>query len=114
MRGFFTVGNVTAPPSAARLIARVGPGHRIALRTATGLRLTLLNGTTRAVITVADRSRSDNFHLRGPHVNKATGIRFRGRAKWRLTLRPGAYVYRSDRHRSLRGTFTVTASAARG
>jgi hypothetical protein len=44
-------------------------------------------------------------------VNKASGLRFRGRLRWRLTLRPGAYVYRSDRHRSLRGTFTVTASA---
>ena len=114
MHGSFTVGNVTAPPAATRLAARVGPGHRISLRTAAGVRLTLLNGTTRAVITVNDRSHSDNFHLRGPRVNRTTGVRFRGRVTWRVTLRAGVYVYRSDRHRSLHGTFTVTASAARG
>jgi hypothetical protein len=110
MHGSFTVGNVTAPPPATKLKASVGPGRRIALRTANGAKLTLLTGTTKAVITVNDRSRVDNFHLRGPGVNKATGIRFHARVVWRLTLRQGAYVYRSDAHRSLRGTFTVTAS----
>jgi hypothetical protein len=111
MHGSFTVGNVTAPPTATKLAARVGPGRRIALRTSSGAKLTILSGTTRVVITVNDRSRTDNFHLRGPHVNKATGVRFRGRIVWRLTLRPGAYVYRSDAHRSLRSIFTVTSSA---
>jgi plastocyanin len=110
MHGSFTVGMVTAPPPPAKLKASVGPGRRIAVRTANGTKLTLLSGTTKTVITVNDRSRVDNFHLRGPGVNKATGVRFRGRVTWRLTLRPGAYVYRSDAHRLLRGTFTVTAS----
>jgi plastocyanin len=111
MHGSFTVGAVTSPPAATKLNAAVGPGHRISLRTASGIRLTLLQGLTHVVLTVNDRSRSDNFHLRGPGVNKASGLRFRGRLRWRLTLRPGAYVYRSDRHKALRGTFTVTASA---
>lgn len=111
MHGTFTVGNVTAPPTATKLAGSVGPGRRIALRKADGTKLTLLNGTTKVAITVNDRSRVDNFHLRGPGVNKATGVRFRGRVTWRLTLRSGAYVYRSDKHASLRGTFTVTASA---
>jgi hypothetical protein len=110
MHGSFTVGTVTTPPPATKLTGSVGPGRRIALRTANGTRLTLLTGTTKTVITVNDRSRVDNFHLRGSGVNKATGVRFRGRVTWRLTLRPGAYVYRSDRRPSLRGTFTVTAS----
>jgi plastocyanin len=110
MHGSFTVGTVSAPPPATKLSGSVGPGRRIALRTANGTRLTLLTGTTKTVITVNDRSRVDNFHLRGPGVNKTTGVRFRGRVTWRLTLRPGAYVYRSDRRPSLRGTFTVTAS----
>ena len=82
------------------------------MRNTNGTKLTLLAGTTRVVIAVNDRSRVDNFHLRGPGVNKVTGRRFRGRATWRLTLRPGTYVYRSDAHASLRGTFTVTASAS--
>jgi Copper binding proteins, plastocyanin/azurin family len=111
MKGSFTVGSVTAPSPATKLNATVGPGRKIAVRNADGTKLTLVAGTTKVVIAVNDRSRADNFHLRGPGVNKATGVRFRGRLTWRLTLRPGAYVYRSDRHRSLRGTFTVTASA---
>ena len=110
MHGSFTVGNVTTAPPATKLNASVGPGHRIALRSANGTRLTLLTGATKVVIAVDDRSRVDNFHLRGGGVNKATGVRFRGRVTWRLTLRPGAYAYRSDRHPSLRGTFTVTAT----
>jgi plastocyanin len=112
MHGTFTVGNVTAPPPATKLSASVGPGRKIALRNANGTKLTLLSGATRVVIAVNDRSRVDNFHLRGPGVNKASGLRFRGRATWRLTLRPGSYVYRSDARKSLRGTFTVTASAS--
>jgi plastocyanin len=112
MRGTFTVGNVTAPPATTKLTASVGPGRKIALRNTNGTKLTLLAGTTKAVIAVDDHSRVDNFHLRGRGVNKATGLRFRGRVTWRLTLRPGTYVYRSDAHRSLRGTFTVTSSAS--
>jgi plastocyanin len=111
MHGSFTVGTVTAPPPATKLSASVGPGRKIALRNADGTKLTLLAGTRRVVISVNDRSRSDNFHLRGSGVNKTTGQRFRGRVTWRLTLRPGSYVYRSDRHRSLHGSFTVTATA---
>lgn len=110
MRGTFTVGTVTPPPSPAKLIGSVGPGRKIALRNANGTKLTRLAGGTKVAITVTDRSRVDNFHLRGPGVNKATGVRFRGRVAWQLTVRTGAYAYRSDTHRSLRGTFIVTAS----
>jgi hypothetical protein len=87
----------------------VGPGLRISLRGADGQRLTQATAG-RAVVSVRDRTRVDNFHLRGPGVNKSTGVGFVGRARWTLTLRPGRYVYRSDRHKSLRGSFTVTSS----
>ena len=35
---------------------------------------------------------------------------FRGRVTWNLKVSPGVYRFRSDRHRSLRGSFSVTAS----
>jgi hypothetical protein len=110
MHGTFTVGTVTSPPAPTKLNGSVGPGRKITLRDANGAKLTRLAGTTSVAVTVNDRSRVDNFHLRGPGVNKATGVRFRGRLTWRLKLRPGAYAYRSDAHSSLRGKFVVTAS----
>jgi len=41
-------------------------------------------------------------------VNKKTGVVFRGRASWSVTLLPGVYSYRSDKHRTLRGSLVVT------
>ena len=43
-------------------------------------------------------------------VNKSTGVRFRGKATWRLKVTPGRYVYRSDKHKKLRGSFIVSSS----
>ena len=117
MKGTFTVGTVppsppttnpgpTPPPpkpTAARLAASVGPGARIAVRGAAGL------GAGKAVITVKDASRTDNFRLVGPGVNRATGVAFRGTVSWTVTLEAGTYRFRSDRHAKLRGSFTVSA-----
>jgi hypothetical protein len=116
MKGSFTVGTVPPspptttpepvppPPTAvARLAASVGPGARIAVRGAAGL------GAGRAVITVRDASRTDNFRLVGPGVNRATGLAFRGTVSWTVTLKVGVYRFRSDRHPSLRGGFTVSS-----
>jgi hypothetical protein len=50
---------------------------------------------------VFDRSPADNLHLVGPGVNKKTRIHFIGSTQWRLTLRPGRYVYYSDTHPQL-------------
>lgn len=105
MKGSFTVGAVQpapAPkPAAARLNGSVGPGRRIALSPRSGLT------AGRATIVIRDRSASDNFHLVGPGVSKATGVRFRGTVTWKLTLRAGRYVFRSDRTKALRGSFRV-------
>jgi hypothetical protein len=46
---------------------------------------------------VSDQGRRDNFHLRGKAVNKRTGLAFRGRIGWTLTLARGVYRYGSDR-----------------
>jgi hypothetical protein len=64
-----------------------------------------------ATLTVTDRSRVDNFHLIGPGANRKTGVAFRGRVTWKLTLQPGRYTYRSDRHKTMRGTFTVSPAS---
>jgi len=88
MNGWFTVGQV-APTSIA---AGVGPKRNIALKPKTV-------EVGPATITVNDRSRGDNFHLTGPGVNRKTGVAFRGRVRWNVTLLPGVYSYRSDKHR---------------
>jgi hypothetical protein len=106
MKGSFTVGNpatTTIPAKPAKVTARIGPGSRIAVSGASSL------APGKVVITVRDTSRLDNFHLRGPGVDKATGVLFRGTTTWSITVRPGTYVFRSDRHAKLRGSFTVTA-----
>jgi plastocyanin len=110
MRGRFAVGTAQLPPPAASLNARVGPGRTISVRNADGTKATILNGITSVRLVVNDRSRTDNFHLTGNGVNRKTGVRFRGRVTWNLSVSPGVYRFRSDRHRSLRGSFSVTAS----
>jgi hypothetical protein len=101
MRGRVTVGTVAAPPTAFK--ASVGPKLKIALQPKTATA-----GAAR--ITVTDRSRTDNFHLVGPGVNRKTGVAFRGRATWSVTLLAGRYTYRSDKHKRLRGSLLVTSS----
>jgi hypothetical protein len=48
-------------------------------------------------LVVEDRSAKANFHLVGPGIDKKTGVAFRGRASWTISLRAGNYRYRSDR-----------------
>jgi hypothetical protein len=107
MRGEFTVGTPPPPPppppppAVRRLAAFVGPGKSIRV----SARATRAG---RYVITVNDRSARDNFHLTGPGVNRKTGVAFRGRSSWRLTLRRGTYRFRSDATPALKGTLRVT------
>jgi plastocyanin len=109
MKGSFTVGTVTTPPpkpKVKKLSARVGPGRTISLRTASGARVKSLKaGKYR--IAVKDSTAADNFHLLARGVNKKTGVKFKGSVTWSVTLRKGKLSYRSDAHRSLRGTVTV-------
>jgi plastocyanin len=111
MRGGFTVGTVPPPPTRpARLTGTVGPRKTISLRGTAGKLTTIQAGPV--VLTVNDRTRVDNFHLTGPRVNRKTGVVFRGRVTWRLTLSPGRYTYRSDKRKKLRGAFTVTSASS--
>jgi len=57
---------------------------------------------------VSDRSKIQNFRLRGPGVSKATSLKGRGRSTWTLSLGPGRYTFSSSGARKLKGTFKVT------
>jgi hypothetical protein len=108
MNGRFAVGTAQLPPPVATLTGQVGPGRKISVRQPDGSKATILNGVTSIRLTVSDRSKTDNFHLTGNGVNKATGVKFRGRVTWNLKVTTGVYRFRSDRHKTLRGSFSVT------
>jgi hypothetical protein len=109
MTGGFVVGNpppLPTPPQRQRLVATVGPGNTISL-TQNGRRVTTLTAGPYSIV-VRDRSRTRNFHLIGPGVNRKTGVARRGTFTWNLTLRVGAHRFVSDpQARRLRGTFHV-------
>jgi plastocyanin len=98
MKGSFTVGNVAS--AAQTLAGSVGPGKKISLAR------TAKSGKT--TITIRDRTSKDNFHLSGPGVNKKSGVAFTGTVKWTVTLKAGTYTFRSDAHKTLKGTLKVS------
>ena len=117
LKGRFAVG--TAPratphpkpkphpkPAAQKRAGSVGPGARIALRTASGARATSLKAGA-YVLTVRDRSKADNFHLRGKGVNVSTAVAFTGSKTWRIRLAKGVYRYFSNAHPALKGSVRV-------
>lgn len=109
MRGDFVVGNPPpppAPPQRQRLVATVGPGATISI-TQNGRRVTSLTAGPYSIV-VRDRSRTRNFHLTGPGVNRKTGVARTGTFTWNVTLRAGTYQFVSDpQGRRLRGSFRV-------
>lgn len=89
-----------------KLVATVGPGFTITLTKAGKKVRTLKPG--RYTITVRDRSGAHNFRLRGPGLNKATGVAAVGTKTWRVTLRRGTYRYVCDPHvTSMKGSVRV-------
>ena len=115
--GRFAAGSATLPKPPAspkaptKLLARIGPGATIALTNAAGKRASRVKAG-RYRITVRDVSRTDNFHLSGPSVNRKTGVAFKGSATWTVSLRAGRYTYRSDTSKKLKGTLVVTPAAS--
>jgi len=112
MKGSFTAGNVPPPPPPPP------PAGKLSGRVTTNA-ISLTNGGSKVrsltakkyKITVSDTSRTQNFHLTGPGLNRKTGVAAKAKATWTVTLKPGKYTYRSDKSRKLRGTFTVKAAA---
>ena len=89
MNGSFTV--TAAPPPATTTKALTAT---VDARTASLSQKTAAAGRYR--ITVTDRSKTRNFHLVGPGVNKSTGKAFMGRVTWTLQLRAGTYRFGAD------------------
>jgi plastocyanin len=99
------VTNGSAAP--ARLTATVGPGFTITLKKGTARVTTLKRG--KYTITVRDRSREHDFHLRGPVSRLLSSVGWTGTKTVTVVLRPGRYTYVCDPHADeMRGGFRVT------
>jgi plastocyanin len=110
-------GNPPPPPppsggggSLPKLVGTVGPRMTISLTKGGTKVKTLKPG--RYAITVRDRSPIHNFRLKGPGLNKATGIAYVGKAPtwttWTVKLVAGKYSYFCNPHKAdMHGSFTV-------
>ncbi len=58
-------------------------------------------------VAISDRSSKQNFHLKGPGVDKKTGTKKAGKVTWTVVFRPGTYRYYSDANPKLKGSFKV-------
>jgi plastocyanin len=93
--------------SSTVLKGEVGPGFKIEVMMGTKDVKTLKAGTYK--IKVEDKGSIHNFHLKGPGVDKKTGVAFMGTQTWTIKLRKGRYTYQCDPHAAtgMKGTFTV-------
>ncbi len=87
------------------LEATVGPTKKITVLQAGVAAKRLDPG--KYLVVVKDKSKSLNFHLVGPGVNKASGVGATGTFRWNVTLATGTYKYSSDKG-SVRGSFRVS------
>lgn len=94
--------------AAPRLVATVGPGDTISVRTAAGARVRTLRAGI-YTLTVRDRSEEHNFRISGPRVSKATGVEATGTVTWKVRLARGkVYRFVCDPHSDdMRGSFRV-------
>jgi len=118
MKGAFAAGTAQLPPppppppppAPAKKLSGKVTTNAISLKTGSGAKVkTLTAGKVK--LTVSDTSKTQNFHLKGPGVNKKTGVAAKARATWTFRLKPGKYTYRSDKSSRLHGSFTVKAAS---
>jgi hypothetical protein len=99
-----------APTGAAaatpKLVATVGPGHTISLRTASGAPVRSVKAGLYTIV-VRDKADDHDFRLVGPGLNKATGVEWMGTRTWRVRLAKGkTYRFVCDPHADeMRGSF---------
>lgn len=83
----------------------VGPGSFIVFKNRAGDKVTRIR-TGEHRVRVNDKAEFHNFHLKGPGVNRKTGVAFVGKRRWTLTFREGKYRYWCDVHPlDMRGSF---------
>ena len=98
---------LAAPAATPKLVGTVGPGFTITLAKG-GKKVTSLPAGKYSVA-VSDKSNIHNFHLKGPGVNKDSGVERIGSSTWTVTLKKGSYTFVCDPHpRTMKGTFKVT------
>ena len=95
-------GNPVRPRLDAKVTAR-----SISLTDMNGQRVRVLQENSYRIV-VKDASKAQNFHLVGTSgLDLKTKIAATGSRVWSVYLRPGTYVYTSDKNAKLRGTFKV-------
>ncbi len=116
MKGSFTVGSVQstttttttstppAPAPATKLAGAIGPGTKLSLAPTGGL------SAGKAKLTISDASATDGFKLSGPGVSRSTGVAFKGKVTWSVTLQAGNYTYSSVKHPTRKHSFRVASS----
>jgi hypothetical protein len=89
------------------LEASVGPAKTSIVVKQAGAKARRLDPGTYLLI-VKDKSKTLNFHLTGPGVNKSTNVKKTGTTRWTIKLAPGTYTYKTDvGSKATRGSFTV-------
>jgi plastocyanin len=84
-----------------------GPGFTITLKKG-GKKVTSLKAGKYKIV-IKDLSNIHNFHLKGPGVDKKTGVGPKGTFTWTVTLKKGTYKYICDPHATImKGSFKVT------
>lgn len=94
--------------STTMLKGEVGPGFSIEVKKGNKDLKMIKAGTYK--IKVEDDASIHNFHLKGPGLDKKTGVSFKGDVVWTIKLKPGKYTYQCDPHAAagMKGSFKVT------
>ncbi len=110
-------GVISTLPNLALLVPSSVEGGKTLQATAGGTKFLSLRLDGKLVTTlpagkytfvVTDSSKTANFHLKGPGVNKKTSLAGTGRSTWTLTLAKGTYGYISDTSGSKKRSLSVT------
>jgi NitT/TauT family transport system substrate-binding protein len=101
----FAPSSIRSGTATGLIEVTLGPGSKVTVLQAGQAAKRLDPG--KYLIIVKDRSKTLNFHLQGPGVNRRTGVAATGTVRWSVTLNAGRYRYVSDSG-GPSGSFRVT------